>query len=250
MGDIEVIQGDCLEVMASMPAGSIDVVLTDPPFSSGTRKEGSKGLRRSMIRSMEDDDWYATDCLTTNGFVWLMRQCALRWKRLLVRGGHAFVFIDWRMAPHLAAAVESADMRHKMTLVWDKTHFGMGDCFRNQHEFILHFTNGMGRKPVRRDVGNVLAFPPVRDGDHPNEKPVPLLREILSVVVRPGSRVLDTFMGSGAVGVAAIYLGCSFIGIDNDPTFIDVSRRRLEHPPGKRIGQKSLFDLIPAGGPP
>jgi DNA modification methylase len=241
MPDVTLHHGDCLNVMDSLSPGSIDVILTDPPFSSGTRKEGSKGIRRSMVRSMEDEDWYTTDCLTTTGFVWLMRQCALRWKRLLVRGGHAFVFIDWRMYPHLAAAVESADFRHKGTLVWDKTYFGMGDCFRNQYELILHFTNGMGRKPVRRNVGNVLAFPPVRDGDHPNEKPVPLLREILSVVARPGCRILDPFMGSGSCGVAASHAGCSFVGIDNDVEFVEVSRRRLEYVPGKKPGQKSLF---------
>jgi DNA modification methylase len=154
MAEIELYHGDCLEVMVGMPSGSVDVVLTDPPFSSGTRKEGSKGVRRSMVRSMEDEDWYSTDCLTTHGFMWLMRQCAFQWRRLLKRGGHVFVFIDWRMAPHLAAAVESVDLRHKMTLVWNKVHFGMGDCFRNQHEFILHFTHGMGRKPARRDVGS------------------------------------------------------------------------------------------------
>jgi site-specific DNA-methyltransferase (adenine-specific) len=235
--------GDCLDVMDGLPSSSIDVVLTDPPFSSGTRKEGSKGVRRSMVRSMEDDEWYATDSLTTNGFAWLMRQCALRWRRLLKRGGHAFVFIDWRQYPNLSAAIESADLRHKGTLVWDKTYFGMGDCFRNQHEFILHFTLGMGRKPVRRDVGNVLSFPPVRDGDHPNEKPLPLLREILSAVVRPGDGVLDCFMGSGAVGVAAHRLGCRFLGIDSDPQFIEVARDRLERPPGCRHGQASLFTL-------
>jgi DNA modification methylase len=243
--DIEVIHGDALQVMAGMEAGSVDVVLTDPPFSSGTRKEGSKGIRRAMVRSMEDADWFATDSLTTHGFVWLMRQCALQWRRLLKRGGHAFVFIDWRMYPHLAAAIESADLRHKMTLVWDKTHFGLGDCFRNQHEFILHFTLGMGRKPARRDVGNVLAFPPVRDGDHPNEKPVPLLREVLSVVARPGSVVLDPFMGTGASGVAAALAGCKFVGIDNDPAFVEHARDRLIRPPGSRAGGPSLFPATP-----
>lgn len=241
MSDIILHHGDCLDVMAGIPTASIDVVLTDPPFSSGTRKEGSKGLRKSMVRSMEDEDWYSTDCLTTGGFIWLMRQCALHWRRLLKRGGHAFVFIDWRMSQHLAAAIESVDMRYKGLLVWNKTHFGMGDCFRNQHELILHFTHGMGRKPVRHDVGNVLSFPPIRDGDHPNEKPVPLLKEVLSVVARSGDTVLDNFVGTGATGVAAALLGCRFVGIDIDSIFLDICRDRLKRPPGSRRGQPSLF---------
>jgi site-specific DNA-methyltransferase (adenine-specific) len=239
--DVRIIHGDCLESTATLPDSSIDIILTDPPFSSGTRKEGSKGVRKSMLRGTEDDEWFGTDSLTVVGFTYLMRQNALEWRRVLKRGGHAFVFIDWRMAPHLAAAIESADLRHKGVITWDKTYFGMGDCFRNQHEFILHFTKGMGRKARRHDVGNVLSFPPVRDGDHPNEKPVPLLRELLSVVASPGDQVLDPFMGSAATGVAAALLNLSCTGIDNDATFVDVARTRLEKPPGERIGRPSLF---------
>lgn len=239
--DVRIIEGDALAVMRTLPAASVDIVFADPPYSSGTRKEGSKGVRRSMVRSMEDEEWYGTDSLTATGFVWLMRECAIQWRRLLKRGGHAFVFIDWRMYPHLSAAIESADLRHKATLVWDKTYFGMGDCFRNQHEFILHFTMGMGRKATRADVGNVLAFPPVRDGRHPNEKPVPLLKEVLSVVARPGDVVLDCFAGSGNVGVASALLGCRFVGIEVDREFVEVAKDRNERPPGVRAGAPSLF---------
>jgi site-specific DNA-methyltransferase (adenine-specific) len=241
--DVRLIHGDCLEVMREIPENSIDVVLTDPPFSSGTRKEGQKGVRKAMVRSMEDDDWFATDCLTTHGFLWLMRQNALRWKRLLKRGGHALVFIDWRMSPHLSAAIESADFRQQPTLIWDKTYFGMGAFFRNQYELVLHFTNGRGRDPQRRDVGNVLSCAPIRDGSHPNEKPVPLLREILSVVTPPGGRVLDPFMGSGSVGVAAVRLEMSFTGIDIDPEFVEVARDRIVRPPGALSRMPTLFDV-------
>ena len=54
-------------------------------------------------------------------------------------------------------AIESSDLRHAGLLVWDKTYFGMGSCFRNQHELVLHFTKGQGWKPQRSDVANVIA---------------------------------------------------------------------------------------------
>jgi DNA modification methylase len=244
MDNVTLMQGDCLERMRDIPEGSIDVVLTDPPYSSGTRKEGSKGIRKSMLRATEDDDWYATDCLTTGGFVWLMRQNALMWKRLLKRGGHVLVFIDWRMNPHLAAAIESADFRQSGVLVWDKTYFGMGHCFRNQYELILHFTNGRGRDPKRRDMGNVLSHSPVRDGSHYNEKPVPLLMDLLSVVGGPGDVVLDPFMGTGSAGVAARRLGMGFIGIDLDGDYVETSRDRIERAPGRTVRSESLFSVL------
>lgn len=219
--------GDCLAVMRAMPSASVDAVIVDPPYSSGTRREGAKGLRKSMNRTTDDDDWFGTDSLTTNGFVWLMRECAVEWQRLVRKGGHILVFIDWRMMPNLAGAIESADLRHKGLLVWDKTYFGMGDCFRNQHELILHFTKGRSRAPQRRDVGNVISCPPIRNGEHETEKPVRLLRTLLSVVVAPGATVLDCFMGGGSTGVACMEEGCSFIGIERDENIYANAQRAI-----------------------
>jgi site-specific DNA-methyltransferase (adenine-specific) len=219
--------GDCLEVMASLPDATVATVLADPPYSSGGRRENSRSLRKSMLRATEDDEWIHGDAMSTQGFTWLMRQCGLRWRRLLVPGGHAMTFIDWRMAPSLAAALESADLRQHPTLVWDKITFGMGAVFRNQHEFIVHMTSGNPEAPPRRDVGNVLRFPAVRNGSHPTEKPVPLLGTLLSVVTASGGTVLDPFAGAGSTLVAARELGYRAIGIDSDERWCERAALRL-----------------------
>ena len=219
--------GDCLEVMDTLGVQTIDAVLTDPPYSSGGRRENARTIRRSMTRSVADDDWIRGDAMSTNGFVYLLRQCGIRWRELLTPGGHVLVFIDWRMSHHLAAALESADLRQHPTLVWDKRQFGMGAIFRNQHEFIVHMTAGNPRPPQRRDVPNVLSFPPVRDGEHPTEKPADLLRTLLSVVCPPGGVVLDPFAGSGSTLRAAKDLGMRAIGVDADERYCEVAARRL-----------------------
>jgi DNA modification methylase len=219
--------GDCIEVMADMPDRSVDVVLTDPPYSSGGRRENARSLRKSMTRSVEDEAWIRGDAMSTNGFTYLLRLCGIEWRRLLGEGGHVLSFIDWRMAPHLAAALETADLRQHPILVWDKQHFGMGAVFRNQHEFIVHMTVGSPGDPQRRDVGNVLRFPPVRDGDHPTEKPGPLLRTLLTVVAPPRGMVLDPFAGSGSALLAAQSLGHRAIGIESDERYCEVAAKRL-----------------------
>lgn len=212
--------GDSLDPatgMTTLADRSVDVVLTDPPYSSGTRKEGQKGVRKSMTREDDDGEWFDNDAMTVLGFAWMIRQVAVQWRRVLVPGGHALVFIDWRMYPHLAAAIETADLRHAGVVVWKKASFGMGSCFRNQHEFILHFTNGVGREPQRRDVGSVLEAAAVRDGDHPTEKPTQLLERLLEVVAPPGALVLDPFAGVGTTGIAAARLGRRFVGWEKEP---------------------------------
>lgn len=220
--------GDCLEVMNQLGERSIDAVLTDPPYSSGGRRENARSLRKSMLRETEDDDWIRGDAMSTNGFTWLMRACGLQWRRILIPGGHALSFIDWRMWPTLAAALESSDLRQHPTLVWDKAKIGMGSIFRNQHEFIVHMTAGNPRDPYRRDIANVLRFPSIRDGSHPTEKPEPLLRTLLSVVASGGQLVLDPFAGSGSTLSAAHSLGMRSIGVEADERYCEQIAKRFD----------------------
>lgn len=227
-GDLfDLYHGDCIEVLRSLPDCSIDAVITDPPYSSGTRREGSKGIRKSMLRSKGADDWFASDCLTTDGFWWLMHATAVQCGRVMRPGSHFLSFIDWRMWPHLSGAVEAADLRRYGMLVWDKTYFGMGQFFRNQHELILHFSKGKPRKASRHDVGNVLCCKPIRNGAHPTEKPVELIETLLSVVCQPGDVVLDPFCGGGATLLAASNQEIESIGIECDPKSFSLARSRL-----------------------
>jgi site-specific DNA-methyltransferase (adenine-specific) len=222
----QTLHGDCIEEMRKLPNGSVDAIITDPPYSSGTRREGAKGLRKSMTRGTSATEWFGSDSLTTNGFVHLMRQCALEWHRILKDGGHALVFIDWRMYPALAGAIESADLRHNNLIVWDKTYFGMGSIFRNQHELILHFSKGKA-EPQRRDVGNVISAKPIRNGAHPTEKPVELIERLVSVVCPEEGIVLDCFAGSGATGEACKNLNRNYVLIEREIPYVDHANVRL-----------------------
>ena len=219
--------GDCLDVVVELTPASVDAVITDPPYSSGGRRENSRSLRRSMNRTTDDAEWIAGDAMSTGGFVWTMRALAARCRPVLVEGGHLLAFIDWRMHGNLSGALESADYRQQPTLVWDKDRLGMGAIFRNQHEWIVHFTKGMPGEPSRRDVPNVLRVAPVRYGDHPTEKPVGLMELLASVVCPLGGTILDPFAGSGSTLVAAKRSGRSAIGVEIDEQFCEVIANRL-----------------------
>jgi site-specific DNA-methyltransferase (adenine-specific) len=131
------------------------------------------------------------------------------------------------MYPALAGAIESADMRHVGLLVWDKTYFGMGHYFRNQHELIVHFTNGRSLPPQRRDTGNVLRFAPIRNGEHETEKPLDLMTRLLSVVCPNNGKVFDPFAGSGTTLIAAKAVGCRAIGVECDERNCETAAARL-----------------------
>lgn len=237
MHQVTAIVDDAIEAMRELVESGVvvDAVITDPPYSSGTRREAQKGVRKAMTRTAEDVEWFDSDSLTASGLSYLMRSCALQWLRLLKPGGHVLCFTDWRMYPTMAAAIESADLRINDCLVWDKTQFGMGRHFRNQHEFIMHFTKGVGVDAERRDVPNVLRCKPIRRGVHDTQKPERLIEDLMSVIVPKGGTVLDPFAGSGSTGRAARKLGMRAILIERSPKY------------GKIITD-TLVDTVPPSG--
>ncbi|MEK9737053.1 MAG: site-specific DNA-methyltransferase, partial [Candidatus Nanopelagicales bacterium] len=179
--------GDCLDVLRELPAGSVDAVVTDPPYAvptvvaqgrEVTRNVGDLSLVEATFRGVVEE-----------------------WARIVGDDGRVFVFCDGTSYPAIFRA--SYSRFSTALLVWDKGRIGMGREFRKSHELILHgwrggtpvFTDGVGR-------ADVLRVPPVGNGRaHPAEKPVGLIADLLRV---SGGLILDPFAGSGTTGVACL----------------------------------------------
>ena len=70
---------------------------------------------------------------------------------------------------------------------------------------------------------------------HPTVKPTDLMRYLCRLVTPPGGVVLDPFMGSGSTGCAAVAEGFSFVGIEREPEYIEIARRRIEHHEAQQV---------------
>ena len=222
-----VVTGDALDVMTNLPGGAFRVVLTDPPYCSGARGESDK-LRgdQSFRREVPDEQWFNGDSMTVDTYEWFLRSCALEWNRLLEVGGSVLIFTDWRMQNYVRRSIESVGFTSRNLIVWDKGSFGMGHGFRHQHELILQFTKG-DFTAEEHDRGNVLTHSRPTDDEHPTQKPVSLLMDLLRVVASEGDRVLDPFTGSGSTGVAAMMQDMEFVGIERDPEYANTARERI-----------------------
>ena len=219
--------GDCREVL---PLVEFDAVVTDPPYSSGARRDAEKSMRHgsgSMLREFDDAEWFNSDAMTAWGFSWFVRGVFSGVFRSLPQGGHLYLFCDWRQTPNLYGMLESVGLRVNHCLVWDKMHFGMGNCWRNQHENIIFASKGTPADGLHKGAGTVLRHKNTRSTSrvHPTEKPEGLIASILSVC--PGERVIDPFMGSGTTPVAAKNLGRKSIGIEIEERYCEIAAKRL-----------------------
>ena len=182
-------RADARTSLAGLPDESVDLVVTDPPYEFD---RGTTYYRR-WFSDLPDTAW--PEILT-------------ELYRVLRADRHAYVICDGRTKPVFAAAAIGAGFRVAKTIIWNKQTPGLGGgAYRSQHEFILFLEKGT-RPGNRRDLGDVLTFPRVMTrGHYPTEKPVGLLKALISQSSQPGELVLDPFCGSGSTGRAARELG-------------------------------------------
>ncbi len=224
---ITLYHADCRDVLPLLEVGSVDLVLTDPPYASGARNDANRQVRGSMLRGLDDADWFSHDAMTTWGFQWFLRSILVAIRPCLHVGVHLYWFTDWRMTPTVYGMLEAHGYRVNHCLVWNKRHFGMGSYWRNQHENIVFASVGQPDGMIDRGRGSVLSVKAVSASKrvHPTEKPQELLQSVLASV--PGQTVLDPFAGSGTTGRACKDLGRKCILIEIELKYVEIAANRL-----------------------
>lgn len=230
-GPIALTCADALKALADLAPDSLQAMITDPPYCAGgateAAKQGAKGMTQAGARR---GMWFGGDAMTTWGLSWLLREVAREARRILVPGGSLAVFCDWRLVPGLAPTLESAGLRWRSTLVWDKLSQGQGNArIRPRHETILWLTKPGPAVRGPRTIGTVIPAKRVSPARrlHPTEKPQDLLVPLIEALVPEGGAVGDPFAGSGAVGLAAAATGRRAWVSDADPGHVETMRERF-----------------------
>lgn len=239
---MQLLHGNCLDIMPSLPRRSIDMVLADWPFGTTA------------------NDW---DVALDFDTVWSI------YRRLMASSNSAIVLFGAQ--PFTSRLIASNWRGYKHSWVWDKGQAGNFAVAKHMplttHEDIVVFTlNGekvnyypqmvTGKMRMRgsknstkhgRGFGgmeqvyypsdqyypiSILSFPsvPRQNRLHPCEKPVELLRYLLRTYSQHGATILDNTMGSGSTGEACIAEGRNFVGIEMDKYYFDVATNRLGSP--------------------
>jgi DNA modification methylase len=203
-----VTRGDCVEVMKRMGAGSVDFILTDPPYLV-------RYLDRSgrSVRNDDNDGW--------------LEPAFAQMHRVLKDSRFCVSFYAWNKADRFIEAWKKAGFRIVGHIVFPKKYASSSRFMKYQHEQAYLLMKGNGPPPAnpRPDVipwrytGNKL---------HPTQKPVGSLTPLVEAFTKPGELVLDPFCGSGSTLVAAKETGRCFAGIELDPVHYQTAEARLQ----------------------
>jgi len=224
---IRVYNKDALELLRGLPAESVHLFLTDPPYES-LEKHRSHGTTTRLSQSKRSsNEWF--DIFPN----YALPEMFHHMYRALAPSSHSYVFCDDETSDLMRTAATAAGFKVWKRLVWDKESFGMGYHYRCQYEFVLFLEKKPQRKLNSLSIPDVLRFkrPNEKWVNYPNgypaEKPVALCQVLVGQSTDHGEIVCDPFCGSGASGVAALRAGCGYIGSDTKQEAVALTTRRL-----------------------
>lgn len=198
--------GDCLQLLPSLPAADVDFILTDPPYI--TRYRSRDG------RTVPND----------NNDAWLKPAFAELY-RVLKPDSFAVSFYGWPKADRFLTAFRAAGFRVVGHLVFPKRYTSKTQFVRYQHEAAYLLAKG-NPKP-QAIIGDVIDWTYSGNKYHPTEKPLSVLTSLIAAFTPASGLVLDPFAGSGSTLLAAQSLGFRYLGIELDAKYHATACNRL-----------------------
>ena len=246
---ISILIGDCVAEMMRLPEASVDFVFADPPYN--LQLEGALSRPDQSLVDAVDDAWdkfadYAEYDAFTRGWLGAVRRVMKPSATIVVIGSYHNIF-------RVGAILQDLGFWILNDIVWRKANpmpNFRGRRFTNAHETMIWAARSADAKAYTFNYEALKAgnedcqvrsdwFLPICSGAerlkdekgrkaHPTQKPEALLMRLILAASHAGGLVLDPFFGSGTTGVAARRLRRSFIGIERDPAYAAMARRRID----------------------
>lgn len=217
-----IVLGDFFELVKTVPDATFDIICTDPPYGVDADKFGEQA---GTGHNYEDSQEY---------FETIVKTMEKEFDRICKKDAFLYVFCDFWNFPKLRDAFSLDWTVRKRPLIWDKAGTGMLPVPdyepRNTYECILYAYRGK-RQVNKKGAPDVLTYAPPKKLVHAAQKPVELLRDLLSRVSVAGDSVLDCFCGSGSIFPAATRLRLKAVGWEKEESnHLNAKLRMLEDP--------------------
>ena len=239
---INLIQGDCLELMKTIPDGSVDMILTDPPYGTIKNKWDSvipfepmweqlkRIIKPSGVIAIFGNEPFTSLLITSN-----LKGFKYRWdwdKKIPSGVGYA-KYRPMQQTEDICIFTskgEKSTYYPQMTKRDKPIKSGGNKLKDNTCSTLAGIDTSKGFKKTYeyKNPVTLLEFGKVRRGSvHPTQKPVALLEYLIKTYTQENETVLDFTMGSGSTGVAAKNLNRSFIGIELDEKYFEIAKERI-----------------------
>jgi len=244
----QILAGDCIEVMRSLPEASVDLIFADPPYNLQLRGD----LHRPDNSKVDavDDAWDQFASFET--YDRFTRDWLAAAQRLLKPNGAIWVIGSYHNIFRVGAAMQNAGFWILNDVVWRKSNpmpNFRGKRLTNAHETLIWASKSEAGKytfnyeamkalnegvQMRSDwviplcTGHERLKDAAGDKAHPTQKPEALLHRVLVATTNPGDVVLDPFFGTGTTGAVAKMLGRDFIGIEREEGYRAVAQDRID----------------------
>ncbi|MEK9707995.1 MAG: site-specific DNA-methyltransferase [Alphaproteobacteria bacterium] len=255
-----ILEGDCIEQLAALPDGCVDVVFADPPYNLQLAGELTRP-NNSRVDGV-DDDWDKFD--TLQAYDEFTRAWLTEAHRALSDDGTLWVIGSYHNIFRVGAILQDLGFWILNDVVWRKSNpmpNFRGRRFTNAHETMVwasknqdskYTFNYEAMKALNDDLQmrSDWLLPICNGGErlknddgkkaHPTQKPEALLHRVVLASSRVGDVILDPFFGSGTTGAVAKQLGRDFIGIERDPDYIELAKKRIAKT--RRIDETDLLE--------
>jgi modification methylase len=225
--------GDCVELMDRMPAGSVGLIVTSPPYnirnSTGNGFKdgrGGKWKNAALIEGYTGHD----DAMPHEEYVDWQRRCLTAMVRLLREDGAIFYNHKWRVQGGLLQdrhdIVDGFPVRQ--IIIWQRDggiNFNPGYFLPTYEVIYLICKPGFRLAPKANALGDVWRIPQESNNPHPAPFPVELAARCIKAT--DAQIVLDPFMGSGTTALAAQSLGREWVGMDISPDYCKLAKERI-----------------------
>ncbi len=245
----QILKGDCVEILNSLPEKSIDLIFADPPYNLQLQNE----LRRPNMTKVDavDDPWDQFDSFQE--YDEFTKKWLTACKRALKPTGAIWVIGSYHNIFRVGSIMQDLGFWILNDVIWVKTNpmpNFRGVRFTNAHETLIWASAGKGakytfnhhamkglneEKQMRSDwwlVPLATGAERVRDRNggkvHSTQKPLSLLYRVILSSTNPGDVVLDPFFGSGTTGAAAKLLHRNWIGLEREEKYIKAAQKRID----------------------
>ena len=225
---INLMKGDCLELMKTIPDESIDLCISDIPYklTGGGKGDGVNSKRPKGI--LTDN----SQLMTVPKFEdWLPELY-----RVMKNGTHIYLMCNFKNLNDLMNKTAKVAFKHINLLVWEKNNCTPSQFYMKNCEYTLllrkgasKYINDIGGSKTVHKFNNIIG-----NKIHPTEKPVELMEFYLKNSSNVGDVVLDMFMGSGSTGVACVNTNRNFIGIELDENYFNIAEQRIQESINKK----------------